>query len=410
MSFDNYATDYNKGNPASNPNLKHVTSNHANQMRGSEATGADFEFSTDWEAQVADEKAYRGEARDYNGPVQGHSYFAGPIQVGRVFAESSIDMDEDYEDYDPEYQQDDQDDHLVGGADGARTPTQAKKQNHPATNDFDQQDNFNDAFAATARDEPIERMLMTPATIGSAPEPVKCLAANQAKKKTITKPMAPPPIPASNAKVDKDKQSACNTEYTIPMRTTTPPTTFDEAKATSIGQSSPSQTSEDELTLPAPSAAGAHKSAFEESLDYNRDELAAKTYDDLDGESFLIDPNSRSRAQATAEQTLEQKLSAMSSMSEEECKTMFEGMTDAENVGTGAWFLKKMEEQMEKLMRAKHARRMIAAKYEHEVKKRNALVKAKTKDVADELEGLKSGLGNLMPTPKPAEKKGRASK
>jgi hypothetical protein len=43
---------------------------------------------------------------------------------------------------------------------------------------------------------------------------------------------------------------------------------------------------------------------------------------------------------------------------------------------------------------------MIALKYEHEIKKRNSIVKAKTEDVEGELQDLRSGLGNLMPASK----------
>jgi Extracellular mutant protein 11 len=408
------ATDYNKGNPASNPNLKYVASEHANQMRGQiingedegyargyyaqgEDRGAGFELGPDWRADVADEKALRGVTPDPNT----RGYYAGPTQVETrgMYAESSVNLNEEYDEYNHEYQQDDEVGYEVGDADGARTPTQTD--NFPARNEFD------DTLAINARGKSIEYMPAMPANIISAPEPVKGPTANQTQKNTATKSMAPPPKPSANKKVDDGKRPVHNSEFPIPMRTTTPPTNINEAKATSFGDSSPEQTSEDELSLPDPTAATAHKRAFEDSLDYTRDELADKSYSDLDREPFLTDPNGPARSQPAVEQTLEQKLSYMTSMSEEERKAMFEAMTDAENEGTGEWFTKQMKEKMEKLMRAKHNRRMIAAKYEHEVKKRHALVNAKTKDVADELAGLKSGLGNLMPTPKPADKKER---
>jgi len=408
------ATDYNKSNPASNPNLKHVASEHANQMRGQVINGEDegyargyyaqeqdhgpaFELGPDWRADVADEKALRGVTPDPNTL----GYYAGPIQVETrgMYAESSVNLNEEYEEYNHEYQQDGEVGYEAGDADSAHTPTQAE--NCPARNEFD------DTLAINARGESTEHMPVMPANIISAPEPVKGPTANQAQKNTATKSMAPPPKPAANKKVDNGKQPVRNSKITIPIRTTTPPTNIDEAKATSFGDSSPEQTSEDELTLPDPTAATAHKRAFEDSLDYTRAELADKSYSDLDREPFLTDPNGPARSQPAVEQTLEQKLSSMTGMSEEECKAMFAAMTDAENEGTGEWFTKQMKEKMEKLICAKHNRRMIAAKYEHEVKKRNALVNAKMKDVADEMEGLKSGLGNLMPTLKPADKKER---
>jgi hypothetical protein len=217
--------------------------------------------------------------------------------------------------------------------------------------------------------------------------------------------MAPPPKPACATKdFEKSKRVIRNIDFDIPERPDSPLASFTKTKDTSFGTSSPSPTSEHEMELPSESGAAAHKRSFEESLDYTREQLVEMSYDDLDKKPFLADPTEPPREPARnqngIELTLEERLAKMTDMTEEQCKAMFTSMTDAENEGTGQWFIAKMQEDMEKLMTAKHERRMIALKYEHEIKRRNSIVKAKTEDVEGELQDLRSGLGNLMPASK----------
>ena len=427
------SSDYNKGDPASNPNLKHVSSDHANQMRGQiieeeedepyagegygqeHYHGAGVELGPHWEAEVAAEKAHRGITPGYNHPAEGQGYYAASTQVGTrgMYPESSVDLNAECDEYHSQYQQDEEFGYDDNNKDaGACTPTQAR--NPPETAQVFPMSNFEEVLAVPRRNEikPYAGSIFLSANTGIAKaEAAKAdvaNTANQIHENTVDNSMPPPAKPINiSEKVEKGKQPPRKTEYSIPMRSATPPNNLAESKATSFGSSSPSQTSEDELILTNLDDPAAHNRVFEVSLDYTREELAAKHYDELDAEPFLTDPNEAARDQPSVEPTLEQKLSKMTDMSEEECKVMFAAMTDAENEGTGKWFVAKMREDVEKLVRAKHNRRMIAAKYEHEVKKRNAKVSAKTKDIEEELAGLKKGLGNLMPKEEEKDKKAR---
>jgi hypothetical protein len=406
------ATDYNKRNPASNPNLKLVSSEHANMMRGqvlheeeyhdynpAEQVRARGTFSLEpgWKEKADKERklfdaACQGQS---NGTTAGYDLYAGPTQY-----DNSADAEGDY------YNNNSgeigsPDEWLVPRNGGVRAGFQpdfsAGHHQHTVQADFGPvgaQEPLTKGHAGNtdvadfaAQEVPVWN---TEKQIGERTDP-----------KAVTMPIKPAP---TTKEFDKGKQAVRKTDVTIPTRSASPSTVHLNTKATSFGGSSPSPTFEQEYNSSWDAGAAAHKRSHEDSFDYAREQLANMSYNELDSKPFLADPEEPSHEPARVlkgpEPTLESKLSKMTGMTEDQCRTMFAAMTDAENEGTGQWFVADLQEKMEQLMLAKHKRRMIALKYEHEIKRRNAMVNAKTKDVDDELNGLKSGLGNLMPTSK----------
>lgn len=426
------ATDYNKRDPASNLNLKHVSSDHADQMRGQVMPEEEDEeyvvgggkheqaqirdssdgLESDWRELAAAEKQrfYAQYQQQSAEPPAGHDNYAEATRYEQFGDAESNYYDHGYYDVDDcEFQAGPPSGWVDNAVAGARTPTQAKSMTgqtkQMSQTSFERQSA--EIVGGLRGREALSKIHARNAGFGqpSAEEGHVGKPTNHVENNTAPNAMAPPPkAAAATKKVDKGKQAVRNLDFAIPMRSATPPTSHTETKATSFGSSSPSQASEDELALLHTATPPIHKRNFEESLDYTRDQLANMSYTDLDTKPFLADSSELPREPAPdqngIELTLEQKLSKMTDMSEDQCKAMFASMNDADNEGAGEWFVTKMKEDMEKLMLAKHKRRMIALKYEHEIKKRNAMVKAKTKDVEDELAGLKSGLGNLMPQTK----------
>jgi hypothetical protein len=416
------ATDYNKRDPASNPNLKHVSSDHANQMRGQiipeeededyvagqQARVRDssvFSLEPDWKEKVKAERQHqygRCQPQASAKPSAEYDNYAGATPYEQPGNAESNFFDYGYDDIDDdEYQGGLPHDWVDNAHAGDRVPIQTKSI-AGQSNRLSQAD--------TLRGARVQKTL-TKGYSGNAgfAEPAVNLThagttGNRVgEKNTGPNAMAPPLKPTPTTK-ETDKQAIRNAGFAIPVRSTSPPATLSKTKDTSFGSSSPSPTSEHEMALPNDTGAAAHKRNFEESLDYTREQLADMSYDKLDTMPFLADPNEppreRAHNQNGVELTLVERLSKMTDMTEDQCKAMFTSMTDAENEGTGQWFIAKMQEDMEKLLIAKHKRRMIALKYEHEIRKRNATVKAKTEDVEGELQGLKSGLGSLMPPSK----------
>ena len=77
---------------------------------------------------------------------------------------------------------------------------------------------------------------------------------------------------------------------------------------------------------------------------------------------------------------------------------MFLSQKDQEWEDTGAWFMSQFKYQMMRLMEARQERRMIALRFELEVKRRQATVAAKTGDIEQELRYLKTRGKDLMDT------------
>lgn len=411
------ATDYNKRDPASNPNLKHVSSDHANQMRGQiipeeedeeyideeqarNRESSVFSLGSDWPEKVAAEKERLFRRHQRPSPDYGH--YAGTTQY-----EQPGDAESNYYD-----QADDEiDDHEYQGGPPHDWPDEADADAHvPFQSKFMTDQSNPMSQMHTVSRARLQRPLAQDhgggnGVVESTVEMAQLENTNdQIEQNTGPKvtTMAPPPKPAPATKgLAKGNQVIRNPQFAIPVRSASPPAAFTKTKDTAFGSSSPSPTSEPELALPNEPGAATHKRNLEESLDYARKQLAEMSYDDLDTVPFLADPNELPREPARNQNgvdlTLEERMLKMTDMTEDQCKAMFTSMTDAENEGAGQWFIAKMQEDMEKLMVAKHKRRMIALKYEYEIKKRNCTVKAKTEDVESELRGLKNGLGNLMP-------------
>ena len=135
-------------------------------------------------------------------------------------------------------------------------------------------------------------------------------------------------------------------------------------------------------------------------LDYNLSVLQSMSYADLDKEPFEKDPRVASTTQPVDENgiplTLHRRLGNLPRMKEEDVRAMFSIQKDQEWEDTSAWFMSQFETQMRRLMRIRQERRMIALKFESEVKRRQAAVATKTGDVEQELRYLKTGGKDLM--------------
>jgi hypothetical protein len=135
-------------------------------------------------------------------------------------------------------------------------------------------------------------------------------------------------------------------------------------------------------------------------LDYDPQCLKTMSYTDLDKEPFEKDPRTSNTIPPVDEHgiplTLHRRLGSLSRMKEEDVRAMFLCQKDQEWEDTGAWFIGQFETQMRRLMDIRQERRMIALKFEMEVKRRQAAVAAKMSDVEQELRYLKAGGRDLM--------------
>jgi Extracellular mutant protein 11 len=171
------------------------------------------------------------------------------------------------------------------------------------------------------------------------------------------------------------------------------------ASSTSSGPTSKSssfvEVSQDETP---PIQRAAKKARIE--LDYDPQVLKTMSYTDLDKQSFDKDPRAPNTTTPVDEHgvplTLHRKLGNLSRMKEEDVRAMFLTQKDQEWEDTGVWFMGQFETQMRRLMEIRQERRMIAVKFEMEVKRRQAAVAAKTGDVEQELRYLKTGGKDLM--------------
>jgi hypothetical protein len=135
-------------------------------------------------------------------------------------------------------------------------------------------------------------------------------------------------------------------------------------------------------------------------LDYDPQCLKTMSYTDLDKEPFEKDPRTSNTIPPVDEHgislTLHRRLGNLSRMKDEDVRAMFLCQKDQEWEDTGAWFIGQFETQMRRLMDIRQERRMIALKFEMEVKRRQAAVAAKMSDVEQELRYLKAGGKDLM--------------
>ena len=135
-------------------------------------------------------------------------------------------------------------------------------------------------------------------------------------------------------------------------------------------------------------------------LDYDPQCLKTMSYKDLDKEPFEKDPQTSNTIPPVDEHgiplTLHRRLGNLSRMKEEDVRAMFLCQKDREWEDTGAWFIGQFETQMRRLMDIRQERRMIALKFEMEVKRRQATVAAKMSDVEQELRYLKAGSRDLI--------------
>ena len=135
-------------------------------------------------------------------------------------------------------------------------------------------------------------------------------------------------------------------------------------------------------------------------LDYDPQALKTMSYTDLDKRPFEEDPRTSNTIPPVDEHgiplTLHRRLGNLSRMKDEDVRAMFLCQNDQEWEDTGSWFIGQFETQTRRLMDIRQERRMIALKFEMEVKKRQAAVAAKMGDVEQELRYLKAGGRDLM--------------
>jgi Extracellular mutant protein 11 len=135
-------------------------------------------------------------------------------------------------------------------------------------------------------------------------------------------------------------------------------------------------------------------------LDYDPQALKTMSYTDLDKRPFEEDPRTSNTIPPIDEHgiplTLHRRLGNLSRMKDEDVRAMFLCQSDQEWEDTGAWFIGQFETQTRRLMDIRQERRMIALKFEMEVKRRQAAVAAKMGDVEQELRYLKAGGRDLM--------------
>lgn len=171
--------------------------------------------------------------------------------------------------------------------------------------------------------------------------------------------------------------------------------TFASASVPTSKSSSYVEPSEDE----APPIQPAPKKVRSEA-DYDSQALKAMSYGELDKQPFETDPRAGNARPPVDEHgvqlTLHRKLGNLSKMKEEDVRTMFSTQKDQEWEDTGAWFMDQFGQQMKQLMDLRQERRMIALQFEMEVKRRNAVVAAKTEDVEANLRYLRNGGKDLM--------------
>lgn len=137
------------------------------------------------------------------------------------------------------------------------------------------------------------------------------------------------------------------------------------------------------------------RSHQDRDLDFDSGVLQTKTIADLDAIPFTVDPSAPPPQPAVDANgnpmTLFAKLTNLTKMRPEDQRQLFKSQTDEEREQTAVWFLEKFKSDMKKLMAVRLERRMIAMRYELEVKKREKRVQVKKADVDRELEGLRKG-------------------
>ncbi|RMD39835.1 hypothetical protein DV735_g5311, partial [Chaetothyriales sp. CBS 134920] len=159
----------------------------------------------------------------------------------------------------------------------------------------------------------------------------------------------------------------------------------------------------------APSAAGTKRT--HEEIDYDRDELAGKSYTDLDKVPFLTDPRAPPpTAEAEAEETtgsaehpsgqrrpdLDKQLEKLSELAPADQVQLLQSLGEAENEQAGAWFAAWFGESVKQVQQLRLQRRKTALKYEMEARKRQRAVEAKMAQCEAQLADMKQAGSKLV--------------
>ncbi|RMZ83339.1 hypothetical protein DV737_g1674, partial [Chaetothyriales sp. CBS 132003] len=152
-------------------------------------------------------------------------------------------------------------------------------------------------------------------------------------------------------------------------------------------------------------AAGS-KRAHEE-IDYDADELAGKSYSDLDAVPFLTDPRAPiPPPPATGPaRSLGGQLDKLSQLATADQVRLFQSLDEAENEQTGAWFAAWFGQSVKQVQQQRLQRRKIALKYELEARKRQGAVEVKMAECEAQLAEMRQG-GSKLVEGRSAEKLG----
>lgn len=160
------------------------------------------------------------------------------------------------------------------------------------------------------------------------------------------------------------------------------------------------EASEDEQAVDSEQTHSLSKKRPHKDIDYSEEQLHGMKYSELDRSPFLTDPRGPFIQPAVdstgAPMSLTDRLTNLTKLQPKDQELLFRSLSDEDNEQVGQWFVQKFQEDLKQLMATRLARRKLALKYEMEVKKREATVQAKARDVDAELGELKAGGGKLM--------------
>ncbi|RVX68696.1 hypothetical protein B0A52_07123 [Exophiala mesophila] len=149
----------------------------------------------------------------------------------------------------------------------------------------------------------------------------------------------------------------------------------------------------------APSPRGT-KRPHDLGIDFSPSTLAQKSFDDLDRIPFWLDPTMEEAPPAVDAHgntmPLSAKLHNLTKMQVQDQTALFRSQSDVDREATAGWFLERIRDEMQRLMRVRVERRKVALRFEMEVKRRDRVVRTKISDVDEELEGLKKGGTTLI--------------
>ena len=177
-----------------------------------------------------------------------------------------------------------------------------------------------------------------------------------------------------------------------------------------LGSDAPSEFSDDapgdQLVQKVSSTKRGHELT---DLDYGVDDLKKISYDELSTQGFDVDPNMPQSNQMlsaseslpnsiikTDAETFDDKLSSLHTMSDDAAASLFSSSTTSQTEQTAYWFLTQFNTHTKRLMNIRLEKRKVSLKFENEVRKRHAAVKAESDRQEELLKTLGSGGRDLL--------------